>query len=86
MSKVTRINITEVIDWQGLSLSVTFDPDWSGLGYFAHMEVVTVKPDRSSRRSWDSVQCALLGKLSEYKTVRDPRRPNIYRSRKYSSH
>jgi hypothetical protein len=45
MSKVTRIILTEVIDWQGLSLSVTFDSDWSGLGYFAHIEVVTVKPD-----------------------------------------
>jgi hypothetical protein len=47
MSKVTRIIITEVIDWQGLSLSVTFDSDWSGLGYVAHIEVVTVKPDRA---------------------------------------
>jgi hypothetical protein len=47
MSKVSRIIITEVIDWQGLSLSVTFDSDWSGLGYVAHIEVVTVKPDRA---------------------------------------
>lgn len=47
MSKVSRIIITEVIDWQGLSLSVTFDSDWSGLGYVAHLEVVTVKPDRA---------------------------------------
>ena len=47
MSKVSRIFLTEVIDWQGLSLSVTFDSEWSGLGYVAHMEVVTLKPDRA---------------------------------------
>lgn len=46
MSKASHI-ITEVIDWQGLSLSVTFDPNWHGLGYVAHMEIVTVKPDRA---------------------------------------
>lgn len=46
MSKVSQI-ITEVIDWQGLTLSVTFDPDWNGWGHVAHMEIVTVKPDRA---------------------------------------
>lgn len=47
MSRIPHVVLTEVIDWQGLSLSVTFDPDWSGLGYIAHLEVTTVKPDRA---------------------------------------
>lgn len=47
MSKASRIIIKEVIDWQGLSLSVTFIPDWSGLGYVAHMEIETIKPARA---------------------------------------
>ncbi len=44
MSKASHIIITEVIDWQGLSLSVTFSPDWNGWGHVAHMEIETIKP------------------------------------------
>lgn len=45
MDNASRNIITDVIDWQGLSLSVTLDLDWSGLGDIAHLEIATIKPD-----------------------------------------
>lgn len=45
MDNASHFILTEVIDWQGSSLSVAFDPDWSGLGDIAQLEICTIKPD-----------------------------------------
>lgn len=47
-----QIDIYE-LDWQGITLSVSFEPDWLGIGQYAygaplaHIEVRVIRPEKA---------------------------------------
>ncbi len=44
--KKERIQQIETIEWRGIEVKVTYEPDWLGMGYTAHLQLEDVRPER----------------------------------------
>jgi hypothetical protein len=45
--KEERIQQTHTIEWRGITVCITFEPDWLSMGYTSHLELRTVQPERA---------------------------------------
>jgi hypothetical protein len=36
-----------LIEWQGIALSVSYEPNWLGCGYTAHLQIQTAVPEHA---------------------------------------
>jgi hypothetical protein len=42
-----RTQQTETIEWRGITIEVTFEPDWLNMAYTAHLQLRSVFPERA---------------------------------------
>ena len=42
-----RVQRTETTEWRGITIAITFEPDWLGMGYTAHLQLEAIRPERA---------------------------------------